>query len=203
MLRSLVYISIVMLIGSLLLWLRSIWIVDEIRFLTRADTLFVLDTHPNGVNLMFVTHANSYPPTWNPQSSIPARQGWSYSNWHEFMLKDSDGDGIGYAPYLVLQNAPAHSFPETGYEFTTCNWSYPNGTQIVQRLICLALPFWLIVPLLMIPGLLGWRWTRARRSRMRANRCISCGYDLRGSPGRCPECGRTVSPNVASSAHSV
>jgi hypothetical protein len=35
------------------------------------------------------------------------------------------------------------------------------------------------------------RWRR-RRTRLGAGLCIACGYDLRGSPGRCPECGEVA-----------
>jgi hypothetical protein len=54
------------------------------------------------------------------------------------------------------------------------------------------LPLWF---LLVVSGILpavglvrrsGW-WRK--RSRVRRGLCVGCGYDLRASPGRCPECG--------------
>ena len=52
-----------------------------------------------------------------------------------------------------------------------------------------AVPQWAIaVPL---AGAAAWGLWRGRTLRRRAiaGHCLRCGYDLRGSPGRCPECG--------------
>lgn len=67
--------------------------------------------------------------------------------------------------------------------------------------IAVAIPLWFpLASSLILPG----RWClgrlRARRDgcRRRAGHCIGCGYDLRASPQRCPECGRVVTPLLSS-----
>jgi hypothetical protein len=51
--------------------------------------------------------------------------------------------------------------------------------------------FWLLPPAFAIVSV--WLFFWARRIRQRYERrhafCIKCGYDLRASEGRCPECG--------------
>lgn len=57
----------------------------------------------------------------------------------------------------------------------------------------LSIPQWVVSIAMAVPPalwLLAWRRrARVRNARMRGGLCLHCGYDLRGSPGRCPECG--------------
>ena len=45
-----------------------------------------------------------------------------------------------------------------------------------------------LIVLLLLPGIYFARRARAKR-RVREGRCLACGYDLRATIGRCPECG--------------
>lgn len=61
-------------------------------------------------------------------------------------------------------------------------------------------PFWLPALLsAILPAVAAARYVRERRSNRRRARglCVVCGYDLRGTPDRCPECGRTAGTMVA------
>jgi hypothetical protein len=55
----------------------------------------------------------------------------------------------------------------------------------------IGIPFWL--PILLLGTPIAWQLlnlpARRRRARIAAGQCISCGYSLRATPNRCPECG--------------
>ena len=58
--------------------------------------------------------------------------------------------------------------------------------------------FWIAGVLAILP--IAWGAVRIRRayvllSRRANNQCLSCGYDLRASPTKCPECGTASSEN--------
>ena len=62
----------------------------------------------------------------------------------------------------------------------------PDGTYVSFDQL-LVPPWAAAVPFAVLPAVTVWRFRRRRRSV--AGLCGRCGYDLRATPGRCPECG--------------
>jgi hypothetical protein len=61
----------------------------------------------------------------------------------------------------------------------------------VDYSICTA-PYWLLFVLGLVPALVSRTVHRMRAGRRSAGLCPTCGYDLRATPDRCPECGATT-----------
>jgi hypothetical protein len=69
----------------------------------------------------------------------------------------------------------------------------PNSGNAAQEVF---LPHWLLALASgALPALWGTRRWR-KRAKTRAGLCAVCGYDLRASPQRCPECGTLSSPRI-------
>ena len=74
---------------------------------------------------------------------------------------------------------------------------YGVGTDVplpsLSRYVAIALPYWLPALITGTPWVvLGWRHWRSRAARrIAAGWCPACGYDVRATPDRCPECGAT------------
>jgi hypothetical protein len=90
-------------------------------------------------------------------------------------------------PEIAL-HAQSPRFAFAGFQYQSEKpWGFTPGRPRHWRI-----PFWFLAAL---TGVLPvWRATVTRRARRRARRverglCPTCGYDLRASPGRCPECG--------------
>jgi hypothetical protein len=99
--------------------------------------------------------------------------------------------GLRGIPSVIIERdfIPAGDAGVAGFAFwwVTRSGDVPSGSRgvVMVPYWALALPF-AVAPALSLRGSIR-RKQQARRRR--AARCPACGYDLRGTPGRCPECG--------------
>ncbi|HEY7089640.1 MAG TPA: hypothetical protein VH518_16195 [Tepidisphaeraceae bacterium] len=116
-----------------------------------------------GADSISITHSD---PTW-----------WIISNRGRAILCRQVGKDWGN---------PLHGFHFLGIDF---GGEWGPGSLLWN----LAVPYWMIVVLMAIlPTICIARWFGERhRHRSEAlGLCSNCGYDLRASPQRCPECGK-------------
>ena len=91
---------------------------------------------------------------------------------------------VSWRPLTPYRPAWAGQTNRLGFRYT--RWS--NGSAEI------GVPLWFTTALLTTPALTA--AYLARRPRLtRPGACRNCGYDLRATPSRCPECGAT--PGVA------
>ena len=81
-----------------------------------------------------------------------------------------------------------------GFAYRTGGSSYPSTYgPYTSRSLFVGFPWGVVLlalGILPVTWLVGARRDHRRRKLRLAGRCEGCGYDLRATPGRCPECGR-------------
>jgi hypothetical protein len=73
------------------------------------------------------------------------------------------------------------------------NFANNSGSHGIRRWRYISVPYWAIVLPLSILPLMDLIRLRRQLHRLREGLCATCGYDLRASPDRCPECGAPAS----------
>jgi hypothetical protein len=84
-------------------------------------------------------------------------------------------------------DAGLHCPAGNAYSFYPTYYLIP-GAQYETRFV--SIPLWLPMAITAVPAAFGARRMR-RKWRVKRGRCWRCGYDLRATPDRCPECGAT------------
>jgi len=106
--------------------------------------------------------------TASPTSEVRARSAYGYLPRNS-PFKFEDQVGLPVQRWLPLRT------------FVVADSSY--------RFRYVVIPHWVFVTLFAIPPLLRFRAWRRQRRRAIAGTRAKCGYDLRATPERCPECG--------------
>jgi hypothetical protein len=167
-------LSLLLLIATCTLWVRSNWCSDHLFWwspngyyvLGTARGHFTVQLNPGDVSGHSTKqHRMEYKrmSTWAAPSSA---QAYNYLNP---AVRFSTYELAGMGLYIVHGRSSMSSV--TG-----------------------VLPFWIVAASSAVLPV-GWtvQWFRSRRRR-KVGVCATCGYDLRATPDRCPECGTAATP---------
>jgi hypothetical protein len=159
------------LLGSVVLLIRSSFREDDITFYPRSR--FEPDMHAmisiysrKGILSLYV----SDPAMDGMIPQLPAPQ-WC---WYSSRLTPDAARGPSFG-FSVSRNRDTVHDP----------YSTHRGGEL-----SLDFPVWLLALIATFPIIWSVSVTARRRRRASYGRCTQCGYDLRASPERCPECGK-------------
>lgn len=155
------------------LWARSLWRIDEVAWSDDTGFRYEVSTTKGGVRLMRLEKwTDPAPPGL---ISIPrdatAEADWRASN-----------------RWWVTPGGGATHAGRVGFAAATGTIGGPMMTAYAYR--AWTVPLWALCAALSVLPVARVGWWFARRRRHGAGQCAGCGYDLRASPERCPECGR-------------
>jgi hypothetical protein len=178
-------LSLILCVGIGGLWVRSFSTEHVVGWL--GNRLGVQITASNGIFLFrlgVIAQADNVREVAGPSgigwaAPFPGRMGEPSSFYHRTVFPRRDLSR--YGQHSIASNG-------LGYHYMT-GMLFPRGHWVERWLL---LPGWMVCLLLAVLPIRWWwlfrgRWRREKR--LAANQCIKCGFDLRATPERCPECG--------------
>ncbi len=169
-------LSAMLCIASIVEWVRSRHHVDVLAFRTPVGHIMGSASDHGGLLL-----AQSDLPYGGSDDTDGQEHAWLHTSLtpDEFSkIRDT------------ILDTTAVRFNFLGFKTAGCVATMTSSPS--PRFSALVLPYWFIA-LVMAAAPLGVgrkAWTRRRRRKL--GLCLACGYDIRASSGRCPECGKEI-----------
>jgi hypothetical protein len=172
--NTLAMASLLLCLATAGLWVRSYWVADLFHA-RRPEASEVGRTY--GLQHYRCVIASGRGQlggslTWSRRPEDDPKPPWRFYLGHP-----TDPSAASWMLFAV--DARRDDLVNDGYAHRTRRWSLPDWS--------------LVAAFALFPAIFAFRQVRAVRRRRRRSRlglCPACGYDLRGSPERCPECGR-------------
>jgi hypothetical protein len=187
-------ISLLLLLTTVTVWVRSYWVSEEFLWKDRPDAKSQFDFR--GINcsqggIQFYAYdilRSGNPSYHHPQFSHTQERATKYpvyEDWRDW-----------------YQPLDEQRFSAIGFEYIPKTFPRRRSSILPAGIVhTVTLPLYfptLLFALLPVHYLLLVRRHRCRAKRISEGHCPACNYDLRASPDRCPECGLSA----AFSAHS-
>jgi hypothetical protein len=166
-------VSLVLFVAVVVLWVRSHGSTDRIDWRNERGSRSVRTARGHAVLYLYVADLSDRP-----------------DRHHGPRYQHEDHPSVPFNTLILM----AGERGETSYsrEWAGFAWHERRNVRLGRLHVIAVMPFWSIAA---ATGALPVAWAVVRvRSALRARRrhagvCASCGYDLRATPGRCPECG--------------
>jgi hypothetical protein len=174
-------LSLLLCVATAVLWVRSLRRVDQVACVGASEDAYIRTVSAWTLNgKLVVTNRKEV----LVGEDLPA----SFTVAAESRVLSPDGAG------LIEQ-----SLEMTGFHFAGFGW-HPVDEEAHYRLAGfketggdVTVPFWFLAAAFAVAPLC---WLRRRQARRVRGGCLKCGYDLRATPSRCPECGAVASDGV-------
>jgi hypothetical protein len=173
-LRIAFVISCVLCIGSVAMWARSPFRGDQVRWFGSNHALLL-----RSVGGMMVIN-------W---ARAPGLALWRSSS-RRFILESRPRDDFN------AKFSAGDPWTRLGFWLQRDNVGWGN---LAGKSTWIAIPHWFLS--LLTASIAAWSGRKLRRNRAAVRwraqgRCERCGYDIRATPDRCPECGQSVSVSL-------
>jgi hypothetical protein len=170
-------VSLMLCVMVCAFWVRSAKVHDELHF-TRGKGTYYISTRIGGATFAYMRDEFRF---WKQSGAVNDFE-WSIDS----TLTNSPVATNGWMTvYDLLQRT----------EWLHFSFRLQNVPSLFTAWRVIELPDWFAAAAFAAMPLIQVRRVLRRSRRIDTQLCVACGYDLRATPDRCPECGRAVTTN--------